>query len=71
MINLSSALSAFNSAGINPHDDFHTLSSKKVEVIVDCANIDGYKKPKNAPHSRAHAYFKAIQRKLKCEVNQK
>jgi hypothetical protein len=63
MINVSSALQAFNSAGIDPRADFHALSSSQVEVILEQARYSGYRKPKNANGSRARYFFYAVQRK--------
>lgn len=64
MINVSSALSAFNSAGIDPTGDYHTLSSEKVEVILYQAKLSNYRKPKNANGSSARYFFYAVQREL-------
>jgi hypothetical protein len=67
MINLEAALSAFNSAGIDPRGDFHALTSSQVEVILEQARLSGYRKPKNANGSKARYYFYAVQRKVEAE----
>ena len=68
MINLRAALPAFNSAGISLKDDFHTLRSSQVEVIVQLAKESGYRKPKNANGSTGRYYFAALQRAARREV---
>ena len=62
-INLANALTALNSAGIDIDADFHALPSSQVEVLVELAKADGYKKPANANGSTARYYFAALQRK--------
>jgi len=61
-INLANALQAFNSAGIDINQDFHTLHSAQVEIVLSCAKQDGYKQPKNSNGSKARYYFAALQR---------
>ena len=67
-INLDLTLDAWSQAGINPHGDFHTLPSSKVEVILDQARLCGYRKPKNANGSKGRYFFYAVQRKLNAEL---
>jgi hypothetical protein len=67
MINLSSALSAFNTAGIETTADFHTLSTSQVEVILEQARLSGYRKPANANGSTARYFFAAVVRKRRQE----
>jgi hypothetical protein len=61
-INLQHALQLFNSNGIDINEDFHTLSSSKVETILDCSKYDGYRKSKTANGSTARCYFEALQK---------
>jgi hypothetical protein len=60
--NLSTAMTAFNTAGIDIHANFHTLSSSQVGVIVELAKDCGYRKPKNANGSTGRYYFAALKR---------
>ena len=60
--NLNAAMSAFNTAGIDRHANFHTLSSSQVGFIVELAKDCGYRKPKNANGSTGRYYFASIQR---------
>lgn len=64
-INLANALTVFNRHGISIREDFHTLTSSQVEIVLECAKQDGYKQPKNANGSRSRYYFAALQRKYK------
>lgn len=62
-IDITSTLSAFNAAGIDINADFHTLTSSQVDVLVDLAKTQGYRKPVQANGSTARYYFAAVQRK--------
>jgi hypothetical protein len=62
MIDLDTALNAFNTSGIKIDADFHTLTSTQVEIIVDLAKRAGYRKPKNANGSTGRSYFEALVR---------
>ena len=62
MKRLSAILSAFNTAGINPKADYHTLSSSQVETILRESKENKYRKPKNANGSTARMFFYAVQR---------
>lgn len=64
-INLSFALTTLNKAGVDINADFHTLNSCEVEVLINLADIAGYRKPKNASGSRARMFFQALQRKYR------
>lgn len=70
-IDLDGALTAFNSSGISIQDDFHTLRSSQVEVVVDLANLQGYRKPKDANGSLGRCYFEALQRAYERTQNPK
>jgi hypothetical protein len=62
MINLANALQVFSSHGINIEDDFHTLTSSQVEVVLTQAKRDSYRCPTYAGGSKARMYFQALQR---------
>lgn len=62
MINYKLAEPILNSAGINLNDDFYTLSSSKVDVLLTLAKQQSYRKPKNANGSTARYYFAALKR---------
>lgn len=49
----------------NETQDFHTLSSEKVEILLTWADAQKYRKPKNANGSRARYYFARLQRLAK------
>jgi hypothetical protein len=66
-INVTAALSAWNSAGIDPVADYHTLSSAQVEVVLEQAKLSKYSKPKDANGSRARYFFYAVQRKYEAD----
>jgi hypothetical protein len=53
--------------GINASvgQDFHTLSSAQVDLILQAANRDRYQKPKNANGSTARYYYNLMQRRAK------
>lgn len=61
-VNLDAALTTFNGAGISIEEDFHVLRSSQVDVIVDLAKKQCYRKPKNANGSTGRCYFEALQR---------
>lgn len=42
--------------------DFHALSIRVVELIIEQADLMGYRKPKNANGSRARYYWALLQR---------
>ncbi len=65
MIDLDTAMNAFNSAGISLKEDFHSLRSEQVEVVLELAKRAGYRAPKNANGSRARYYFEALARQYK------
>lgn len=46
-----------SSKGINFNDDFHLLSSDKIELLVEAAKEHKYRKPKNANGSTARYFF--------------
>jgi hypothetical protein len=66
-IDLDTALTAFNTAGIDIHANFHTLPSSQVCVIVELARQQGYRKPKNANGSTGRYFFAALQRRYNRE----
>jgi hypothetical protein len=66
-INVSSALSAFNSSGIDPMGDSDTLSSDQIEVVLEQARLSGYRKPRNANGSTARYFFYAVKRKVEAD----
>lgn len=42
--------------------DFHTLSSREVENVIAAADAHGYRKPPNAPGSRARMFYEYVNR---------
>ncbi len=62
-VNLDNTMTRFNSAGIDINADFYTLSSSQVEIVLECAKLDNYRKPPHANGSKARYYFAAVQRK--------
>ena len=69
MIDIQSAQTAFNTAGISLKADFHTLRPDQVEIILDLAKRAGYRKPKNANGSTGRYYFQALVRRNRAEVS--
>jgi len=61
-ISSGEACSILNRIGIPRGEDFHTLSSSKVDALVDEAKRRGYKKPKNANGSRGRYFHAYLQR---------
>jgi hypothetical protein len=61
-VDLGAVDSEFNAAGIDLNDDFHTLRSSQVDIIVQLAKSQGYHKPKFANGSTGRCYFEALQR---------
>lgn len=49
-------------AGIDFNQDFHTLSSSKVDTLVELAKKSGYRKSKTSPGSRGRAFFEHLQK---------
>lgn len=45
--------------------DFHTLTSSQVDVILEEANRTRYQKPKGANGSRARYFYALLQRRAK------
>lgn len=52
----------FQNVNIRPDQDFHTLSSAQVDLILKAADAAKYRKPKNANGSRARYFFQLMQR---------
>ena len=46
--------------GIDFTEDFHILSSSKVELLVEAAKACGYRKPANANGSTARYFFQHL-----------
>ena len=62
-INKATAIEILNFARTNGKDDFHTLNSSQVSVLLEFADEFKYRKPKNANGSRGryfHAYLVRI-----------
>lgn len=53
--------------GIHWDQDFHTLRSEKVDLLVDAAKARGYRKSKNAPGSTARMFFEYLVRQASKE----
>lgn len=49
-------------AGVDFTRDFHTLSSREVDLILEVARAAGYRKSKGAPGSTARMYFQYMSR---------
>lgn len=47
---------------------FHTLSSSQVEQVLEMADRDKYRKPKNANGSRARYYYERLQRHARLKL---
>tara|TARA_Y100000310_G_scaffold330958_2_gene403651 strand:+ start:1183 stop:1398 length:216 start_codon:yes stop_codon:yes gene_type:complete len=58
----------WRSTGIDLNEDFHRLSSDKVETILADAKSLGYRQPKNANGSRARYFFYAVKRARKANA---
>ncbi len=56
------ACSIMNRIGIRRGDDFHVLSSSKVDELVTAAIAAKYHKPKNANGSRGRYFHQFLQR---------
>lgn len=52
-------------AGVPRGEDFHTLSSSKVDALLAEAKRAGYRKPKNANGSRGRYFHAYLQRKCR------
>lgn len=61
-IDIDRTLTAFSSAGIDINADFYTLSFSQIEILLECAKQDNYRRPTNANGSKARYYFAAVQR---------
>lgn len=61
-VSYENASGQLNSAGIKIKQDFFTLRSEQIHVLLDLAKVQGYKKPKNANGSKARYYYAALQR---------
>jgi hypothetical protein len=48
--------------GVPLDEDFHTLDSDTVERILAAADEHGYRKPRNAPGSRARMFYEYANR---------
>lgn len=46
--------------GIDFTEDFHTLPSSKVELLVEAAKMCGYRKPASASGSTARYFFQHL-----------
>ena len=46
--------------GIDFSEDFHTLHSSKVDLLVEAAKVCGYRKPSNASGSTARYFFQHL-----------
>jgi hypothetical protein len=56
------ACGILNRIGIRRGEDFHVLSSTKVDQLVTAAKEIGYRKPKNANGSRGRYFHAYLQR---------
>ena len=54
--------------GINFNEDFHVLSSGKVDTLVDLAKKVGYRKPESASGSRGRYFFYHLKRAIRNPV---
>jgi hypothetical protein len=59
------ALAVLQSCGIYIGADFHTLRSSQVGELLACADLAGYRKPKNANGSRARYFHDLMQRRAR------
>jgi hypothetical protein len=65
MVDYQNASPALNQAGIDINQDFFTLTFSQIEVLLELARIQGYRRPVNANGSKARYYFHALQRNYK------
>lgn len=56
-MNKQTTKAVLSSKGIDFNDDFHVLSSDKVELLLEAAKEHKYRKPKNASGSTARYFF--------------
>lgn len=61
----SAALAVFEKWGIDPSEDFFTLTPSQVCMIVEEADRQKYRKPKNANGSRGRYFYARMQRKAR------
>lgn len=61
-VHYSSVAEKLIDCGININQDFYTLSNSQVCDLLEMADIQSYRRPKNANGSRARYYFAALQR---------
>lgn len=57
-----SARECLRGYGVPLGEDFHKLDSDTVERIIAAADAYGYRKPKNAPGSRARMFYQFANR---------
>lgn len=58
--NKAAIKATLSAQGIDFTEDFHTLSSYKVELLVEAAKVCGYRKPVNANGSTARYFFQHL-----------
>ena len=51
---------------VDMQQDFFTLSSHDVGIVLDVAKAAGYRKSKNAPGSTARMFYSYLKRKRGC-----
>lgn len=54
-----------NAAGIDIHQDFHTIRASQVEVLVELARVTNYRQPRNASGSVGRTFFEKLQRQYR------
>jgi hypothetical protein len=59
------ARSMLEAAGVDFRKDFHALSSADVDLILETAQLAGYRKSKSAPGSTARMYFQHLENKTR------
>lgn len=64
MLNAQQALETLSPQGIDFKADFFTLPPSAIELLLEEADRQKYRKPKNANGSRGRYFYTAIQRKL-------
>ena len=58
--NKAAIKATLSAQGIDFTEDFHTLSSSKVELLVEAAKACGYRKPSSASGSTARYFFQHL-----------
>ena len=58
--NKAAIKATLSAQGIDFTEDFHTLSSSKVELLVEAAKACGYRKPSSANGSTARYFFQHL-----------